>query len=145
MMLLLVLALIFGYIICFLLGVKGIILLFLWIASVAAILAAYMYFPIDGKDPEREKRLSVAEFYYFCSREKKYIKHWFTEDGHPAIYSTEADPDNPELLYTFRRSKRTGKYYYYWKDTTIPKFAFKKAKYGYKLVPYDPAHEDEYV
>lgn len=143
-MLLLVLALIFGYLICFLLGVKGIILLFLWIASVVAILLAYDYIPVSG-DADRNNRLSAAESYIFKSSEKENLKNWFTEDGHPAIYSTEDDADNPELLYTLRLSKRTGKYYYYWKDTTIPVFAFKKNGENYKLVSYDPAHEDEYV
>lgn len=144
-MLLLVLALIYGFIFCFLLGVKGIILLFLWAASIVAIIAAYMYLPIDNISSGRGKRLSAVDSYIYNSNNKEHLKNWFTKDGHPAIYSTEDDPNDPELLYIFRKSKRTGKYYYYWKDTTTPELAFKKTKYGYKLVPYDPAHEDEYV
>lgn len=144
-MLFLVLALIYGFILCFLLGAKGIILLLLWPVCVGAIVLLFIYLRIDVGDQSRKKRIDSARDYFSRTCNKECLKNGFTEDGHPAIYSTEDDPDNPELLYTFRLSKRTGKYYYYWKDTTTPELAFKKAKYGYKLVPYDPAHEDEYV
>lgn len=97
--------------------------------------------------PDKNMRVgAMREYIYRKLDNRKDIHIGYTKDGHTAWYVTENESaEKAELMYTLRRSKATGKYYLYYKDTTEKEFAFMVIRHRLYMFPYNPKDEEKYV
>lgn len=99
-----------------------------------------------GKKDRRDELLPIAEEYLKRHRNsgKGEMELGRTPEGWIGWFIIEPEtPDKAELLYTLRKSRSTGKYYFYYKDTTEKAFGFAYAHGELHIFPY--REKDEYM